>query len=449
MNAKRIFENQNISDTKKIEIFKQGKKDIKKYADYYSGKQDILFRQHPTDPSKNPKLNKLVFNLAEKIVDLHSNFLFGKKIELVNNSIDEDSFNLFENSWNNAKLQSHYLNLSKKLYSLSHVAEYIYVKEGKVNHTIFCPTKNELYVNFNEKDELDLFMREYSIQEYINGEVITLEYIEVYLPDKLLTYVLNNNQYTLVEELSRSYAKMPIVYYSIKEPLYWQHKSLLDRYNMINSVQADVIDTYSYPILMLMGMLFNFNANGEDSEGKTLLDYFKSGIPKILHLDNQDGEKANAEYLQQKGADESFVNETKNILNSILYLTSTPNISFENTKGIGNLSGIALKLMFLDTTLKSMGLQADFFHLTRSINLHKSALKSLVPSFNADIQIDAVFENPIPKNIKETIESIATAYSAEILSQETAISANPYVSNPSEELIKINSKVENIGASFI
>ena len=71
-----------------------------------------------------------------------------------------------------------------------------------------------------------------------------------------------------------NYEKMPIVYYE-NQPIYMQVKTLLDRYNLINSSAADANDYFANPILKLYGDLVR------DEDGETGLQ--KNSV-QVVHL---------------------------------------------------------------------------------------------------------------------------------------------------------------------
>ena len=76
MRAKEVIENEKISFKDKKTILFSQPKDIETYIDYYNGEQEVLNRQHPHDPKKTAKLNKIVVNYVRDIVDFHAGFLF-------------------------------------------------------------------------------------------------------------------------------------------------------------------------------------------------------------------------------------------------------------------------------------------------------------------------------------------------------------------------------------
>lgn len=81
----------------------------------------------------------------------------------------------------------------------------------------------------------------------------------------------------------------------------------------------------------------------------TILGFAKKGESGAI-IEGEEG--ATAQYLAWQNAPESVKLEIETLLRLIYTITQTPDISFDAVKGIGAVSGIALKLLFLDAHLK-------------------------------------------------------------------------------------------------
>lgn len=82
---------------------------------------------------------------------------------------------------------------------------------------------------------------------------------------------------------------------------------------------------------------------------------------------------AEATYLSWQNAPESVKLEIDTLLRMIYTITQTPDISFDTVKGIGAVSGVALKLLFMDAHLKVQDKNEVFAdYLQRRINVLKA-----------------------------------------------------------------------------
>ena len=84
----------------------------------------------------------------------------------------------------------------------------------------------------------------------------------------------------------------------------------------------------------------------KDETGKMIkLDIVETPDGKIINSD--------LDFLTWDHAPEALKLEFELSKGLIYNLTDTPDLSFDNVKGLGNISGIALKLLFLAPILKS------------------------------------------------------------------------------------------------
>ena len=84
---------------------------------------------------------------------------------------------------------------------------------------------------------------------------------------------------------------------------------------------------------------------------------------------------ADAKYLSWDQSPESIKLEGGTLKDLIHYMTGTPDISFENLKQIGPISGIALRLMFMDAHMHASDKEEIFGKgIQRRINFLKAAL---------------------------------------------------------------------------
>ena len=141
------------------------------------------------------------------------------------------------------------------------------------------------------------------------------------------------------------------------------------------------------------------------------------------------------------------------ILQGLIHsLTQTPDLSFDNVKGIGDISGIAMKFLFLDSTLKAMNKQEIFSEgFTRRINILKAIHSKIVNISEAkgfdNLEIGIEFNDVLPQNIQEIVDMLYTASGAKpIMSQKSAVNMNPLVEKPGDVIaeIKEEAKEDNV-----
>ncbi len=459
MNISNILDS-DLSDSKKIELLLSDAipTNYMKYCNYYDGEHESLKRTHPTKPNTN--LNQYALNYCKQIADFAAYWLLSNPPILINNTPQyEKEFNEFQESWKDSKVEDLNVKLAKILFSETRAAELLYIpadkEDSSVKYMLLSLRNEEFNANFDDKGNMDAFIRKYKVKELEIDTIKEVSYVEVFIKGGYKKYkeTAENEYIELNDEITTAYKeayakinKIPVVYYSCDFPLFWHIVKLQDRLNEVMCRLSDTNDYFADPKLKLFGSLVK-NASGE-------VGLRKDATGEVIHLQNltEDGTqvKSDVEYLTWDQVPESTKFEIENLINNILYLTHTPNISFDNLKGIGNLSGVALKLMFLDATLFTRSLKALLFDFQRRINVHKSLLNSLREDNRMmllDIAIE--FQNPIPTNEKEIIETLVQAKTGGILSTETAVENNPFVANTEVEKERLQSdNMESFGSSF-
>jgi SPP1 family phage portal protein len=163
-----------------------------------------------------------------------------------------------------------------------------------------------------------------------------------------------------------------------------------------------------------------------------------------------DGKTINgdAEFLTNSNAPESVKLEMEKLENLIFALSSTPNLSFDNLKGsIGNISGIALKLLFLDSMIKAKMNEGDNkTMIQRILNIITSGIakSTKIKIGNQESKIDIKFNTILPNDLKEAVEIMSTGKGANIISTETAIDYLDLSSDSKKELELIKSETIKI-----
>ena len=141
--------------------------------------------------------------------------------------------------------------------------------------------------------------------------------------------------------------------------------ALIARLEKLLSNFADTNDYHASPKIFVKGALTGFSKKGEAGaiiEGE---------------------ENSDAKYLAWQNAPESVRLEIETLLKFIYTISQTPDISFDSVKGLGALSGISLKLLFMDAHLKVQDKKEVFDeYLQRRVNV----IKSYIGSFNLNLQ---------------------------------------------------------------
>lgn len=272
----------------------------------------------------------------------------------------------------------------------------------------------------------------------------------VWVYDDRNCYKSNNESGTmnLVESLPHGFSKIPIVYVSQEFTEWHDVQSLIDRYETALSKLGGSNDYSGYPLLKLYGELVSMPDRNED--GKTLrfpMKEIDDSSGKTIHGD--------AEFLTNNNAPESVKLESETIENLIFSMTATPNLSFDNLKGsLGNISGIALKLLFLDSIIKaSLNEGENRTMVERTLKIIASGIITTInqslKSQIKEMKFNITFNSIIPSDVKEAVEIASNAKNSGIMSVKTAVEFIDFNSDTDNELnlIEQDSQIQgkNIG----
>lgn len=297
----------------------------------------------------------------------------------------------------------------------------------KLSMQIISRTKGDtMYPVFDQYGDMIAFGRGYSTLDHEGKKIL---HFDVYTANNIY-YSKQEGQYTTWADINMAYSegfkgipnvigKIPVIYYS--QPLLeWQDvQPLIERLEVLASNHADTNDYSGSPIVVASGEVEGFADKGEQG--------------KLLQVKNG----ATVTYLTFDGAPESIRMEMENLKRDIYSYTHTPDINFENVKGLGTFSGIAFKMFFLDAHLKAADKEEIFGEgLQRRINYLKTALSkidgSLTPAL--PLQIKPKFHYFLPSNYVEDIDNLVKLYGAGLISLESAVKLNPLVTDPDGEL---------------
>lgn len=377
-------------------------------------------------------VNRIALSLQKLIVNKSVSFTFGNEPQLhcdvEEGSEQEKIYEAVVKLNKDNKIKSFNRDIYRDLLRFTEVAEYWYLiptendnevygikTKSKIKVAKLSPAKgDELYPVFDETGDMIAFGRGYKLKEK--------EYFEVWTKDKFYRFINEEGEYRLVEgfPMKNELAKIPVVYMK-QESVEWADvQNLIDRLELFLSRFGDINDYNAAPTTFVKGELVSMPAKGES--GKVLQSTSEDGDVKILSWDN---------------APESIKLEIDTLIRFIYSLTQTPDISFDSVKGMGNVSGVALDMLFMDAYLKveeKKEILDDY--LQRRTNIQKSFFGHIL---GKRIVSDSLFIEPeiIPFKINDTsmlFTNIQTATSGGFMSKKTAIKNAGWAEDVNEEL---------------
>jgi hypothetical protein len=278
--------------------------------------------------------------------------------------------------------------------------DYGFPAKYKLRHAVFSPLLgDELYPLFDELGDLIAFSRLYT--------VLSRKYFETYTADLYRRWEYNSGGYEVILERKNPIGKIPVVYSYQEFPEWHDVQHVIDRLEKLLSNFADTNDYHGSPKIFVTGTVKGFAKKGETGA--------------IIEGDVN----SKAEYLTWANAPESVKLEIETLFNLIFTMTQTPDFSFQSMKGIGDISGIALRLLFIDAYLKAEDKKEIFdAHMKRRISILKAFVGDLNTAWKeaARMNISPEITPYILRDTKAEIEMIVTANGNKgVVSQKTSV----------------------------
>lgn len=391
------------------------------------------------------EVTRIAVPLQKLIVSRAAAFLCGNPVELQytaeEGSVEANLAQMLQKVWDDNKLDYEAKKLAKHMMSECRCAELWYVEpavdglywagtpfEGssfRLRMKVLAPSLGDTLIpTYNAAGDMVAFSRAYQLTQ--NGKKV--ECFDVYTELQTLKGIKGEGGWTATPELN-IVGKIPVIYYSQDKPEWADVQSIADRLEKLLSNHGESNNYFAFPKLAVYGEILGA-LNRDDYGG-------------VLQFENG----AKADVLAPPQASESLKLEYQNLRSLLFDMTDTPDISLEQMKGLGTYSGIALKMLFLGAHLKAADKEENFGKsIQRRINYLIAALKKInVKHEKAVLTVKPRFEYFLPKNDAEKVQLISEAYTSKIISQKTAVSHNPLVSDAVQEMEELDKEANSAG----
>ena len=435
-------------------------KAIKQYnPELHDVRDPTVRRDKKLESGRSAPVTRISLPIQKKIVLTAVTMLGSPTLECTpKEGIETQLFDAVKQVGEDNKLDYQFKKIAKRVMSELHCAELWYLKgseEGKklkmrLLHYTYDPVSrtggDSLYPVFDVYGDMIAFGRGYKIKA--NDK--TTDYFEIYTAEKFYYFkreelggwVSDDKEVDGViingaAGIKNPFGKIPVIFAQQEVPEWYDVQQAIDRLEKKISNHADTNDRFDSPILLTKGEFKGFALEKDDTG-------------KLLEAVDQ----ADASYLTWDNAPASMKIEIDNLLTFIHEFTHTPRLTFETlaTKGI-DLSGVALKMLFLDAHMKAAD-KEDIFgeYIQRRVNFLKSAICTLQSTLKGAINlpIKPKFTYFLPKNIPETVNIITTAVQGKVLSKKTGarLIAEALDINYNDEQLLLDEEAEAEAKSF-
>lgn len=386
--------------------------------DYYIAKSDVKSRAM-TDSSK-PN-NKIANPFASYIVDTVQGYFLGKPVAY--QSDNEDLMVRIQTVYDRNHEQAHNSKMGKQLSITGIAYELMYMNEqNEVKFAMIDPREVfMIYDNSIEQKSL-MAVRFYDVHDYVTDEEVT--HIELYSNNMIQYCTIGEDALVVTDESPHYFKEVPVIVYKNNDEMTGDFEKVIDQidaYDLAVSDTANNLEYFADSYLVLTNM-----------EGTEPSDIAEMKENRVMLL----GENGKAQWLvksQENMEVESYKDRLRNDLHSLSHVPNMNDESFANAQ-----SGESLKY-------KLFGLE-NMVSIKES--LFKKALESRVRLITniMNVQGGQHSYTDIQMKFSRNLPSNAVAWAdvasklAGLVSQETLLSILPFVDNPAEELIRINTE---------
>jgi SPP1 family phage portal protein len=371
---------------------------------------------------RTEKVARVAVALQRLIVNRAVSFTFGQPVKYIANPEDETQqavLKAFNAIIRDVKGVSHDREVARELFSFQDVAEcwypvrsltsaYGFSSKYKLKCRVFSPDNGDtLYPYFDDNGDLVAFSR--SFVKYDDTDT-RQTYFETWTAQAHYLWKSDGGGYSIEEGYPQAnpIGKIPIIYAHQCRRETADVDNLIERLEKLLSNFADTNDYHASPKIVVNGHIEGFSRKGETGA--------------VLEVDGD----CKPYYLSWSSAPESVKLEVDTLLRMIYTISQTPDISFDTVKGIGAVSGVALKMMFLDAHLKVQDKREilDEF-LQRRVSVVKAYIKQLnvamseaVDALNIEPQITPYMINDDEKLVQMLNQATGGKV---MMSQDTAV----------------------------
>lgn len=286
----------------------------------------------------------------------------------------------------------------------------------------------EFYPHFDDFGDMDAFTRKYKAINPEDGK--EHDYVWIQTADQNITSVDIDGTWVTIKE-PNLFGKIAVVYAEQELPEWEDIVSALDAVEMRISRLCDTNDYFSEPILKSYGAttLPSKKTVGKQIEFEVKVD-----------PDTQKEYHGDADYLTWQQSVESIKLELDTNINEVFSGTSTPNLSFENLKNVGNITGIGMKFMFMDAFIKAME-KMEIFEpaVQRAAHVIIAGITKICDPTMArhfeDNDVEITFGSVLPDDLREEMEVLSIANGNKpINSRKTVTARSRFTKDVDEEI---------------
>lgn len=418
-----------------IELMQDRDKEVDEALKEYNPQtHEVMNRPNKSRKNANNYITEKLPRTRQRYInEVELFFLLGKEVQWNYEEGDEEAFSLFKQFLSEQRFDAN-MRKAKRLAGaetesakLYHIYRNEDVNKREIKAVVLSrSTGYRLRPLFDQYGNMVAFAYGYKLKE--NGK--TIEHWDIQTPD-FLVYSKKTALGWQTERYANPTGKINVIYYQQRKA--WDGaEQRLHREEMLDSKIGDTNNYFADPIAAATGDVITSMADPE-----------RPG--KLIQLAGGDSK---FEYINPPQNSESQRQEKIELERSILFDTFTPDLSFENLKGMGTLSGTAIKNAMILGFIKRDNMREIYDEmLDREKNVILGILKYLYPNKAAafdSLVISHEFSEPFAIDRQGETAEVASLYQAGLMSLETAIRKLGLTDSPEEEIARLQATVPQI-----
>lgn len=395
--------------------------------EYNPQTHDVMRRPNKHVKGDDPYITeKLPRSRQRYINEVALFFLLGNPIKWNKEDGDDEAFTLFKNFLRDTRFNTTMRQAKRLAGAETESAKLYHIyrddRTGKsgVKCVILARSKgHRLRPLFDQYGNMTAFAHGYKLKE--NGK--TVQHWDIQTPE-MIYFCKKSSIGWNIEPYRNPTGKINVIYY--QQPTEWDGaEPRIAREEMLDSKIGDTNNYFADPIAA---------ATADVIQGLASPD--KPG--RLIQLT---GENSKFEYVNPPQSSELREAEKSDLNGSILFDTFTPDLSFENLKGMGTLTGAAIKNALILGYIKRDNRKETYEELVdREKNLIIAILKFLHP--DKAVALDSLvisfeFAEPFTEDKERTWQSVGQLYKDGLVSLEQAVMMLALTDAPKEEIDRL------------
>ena len=408
---KRLSESDIESALTRLEEGRRRKVELKRY---YEGKHAIISKIGRKHDAPN---NKLVSNYPAYITNMSTGFFIGQPISYKATLGNEEALKTLLDIFKYNDEAAHNLALAEEASITGAAYEVLYIDSDAQIRMAILPAEEVLLISDSTLEgNIICAVRKYRIYGLDGGTYE--EYVDVYDAENIRHYRYRGGLRLLNEE-RHYFGECPIIEYANNQQRRGDFEdvlTLIDAYNMAQSLTLDDMQDFTDAFLVLQGM-----------GGTTPEDIKQLRKEKAILLEEGGG----AQWLTKNINDAYIENVKTRLANDIHKFSQVPDMSDDNFAS--NASGVAIKYKLIGLEQIRGRKEREFKKaLQRRIELMNNILK-LQSKVGIDFRdVSMIFTANIPANILELVQIVNQLDG--LVDQETLLGLLPFVEEPEQAM---------------